>query len=121
MIARSAVISALVDKYGFDALDERLEKAADSACAETEASLKNGAEESAYPVISLAAARAYYLLSLDNLKTDECVTSFKAGDVSITLSPQAALENAQSEYEKMRLLALGYLKDDEFVFRRVKI
>lgn len=55
------------------------------------------------------------------MHTDEGVTSFKAGDVTVSISPAALAEQAEKEKTKAILAAAPLLKDDDFLFRQVSI
>ena len=71
--------------------------------------------------INAAAASVNYRLCVKKMNTDENVTSFKAGDVTVSISPSALIDRAEKEKSEAMLAALPLLNDDEFVFRQVSI
>ena len=81
--------------------------------------LKDTADEDDPRVIAAAAAIAYYKLALKRADENESCTRFKAGDVTISQSASAMLENAANVRSTALLDLLPLLKDDEFVFMGV--
>ena len=68
-------------------------------------------------IIFLAAARAYYLLSLTSSGAGN-VDSFSAGDVKISMSSKSS-DDALKLYRTAAAAAGGLVQDDGFVFRGV--
>lgn len=64
---------------------------------------------------------ANHRLCIRRLHTDEGITSFKAGDVTVSISPSALAENAEKEKTDAIIAAFSLLRDDEFLFRQVSI
>ena len=62
-----------------------------------------------------AAADAHYDWTLRRLSQEESVTSFKAGDVTISRSADAALEIASRLRSEARLAVLPLLRDPYFL------
>ena len=72
-------------------------------------------------LISLAAAMVNYRLCVKKMRNSSEVTSFKAGDVTVSVSPNAMIELAEKEKNDALIAALPLLNDDEFVFRQVNV
>ncbi len=68
-------------------------------------------------IIFLAAARAYYCLSLSGAGTGG-VSDFAAGDVKISMKAQPS-DNALTLYRTAAEAAAGMVRDTGFVFREV--
>ncbi len=121
MIDSWRILSALRDYYAPDGTDDELIPLCAAAARELEIRLKSGADCSDIRLINAAAAAANYRLCVKRLNSDEGVTSFKAGDVTVSVSPAALAERAEKEKNTAMLLALPLLNDDEFVFRQVSL
>lgn len=121
MIDRLRILAALRDYYAPEGTDDELMSLCTAAAKELEIRLKSGADSSDIRLINAAAAAANYRLCLKRLSSDEGVTSFKAGDVTVSVSPVALTERAEKEKNTALLLALPLLNDEEFVFRQVSI
>ena len=83
--------------------------------------IKPDAEHSDIRLINLAAATVNYRLCVRNIHSDEGITSFKAGDVTVSISPSALVEQAEKEKTAATLAALPLLKDDGFFFGQVSV
>lgn len=83
--------------------------------------IKPGAEHSDIRLINLAAATVNYRLCVRNIHSDEGITSFKAGDVTVSISPSALVEQAEKEKAAATMAALPLLKDDGFFFGQVSV
>ena len=83
--------------------------------------IKPGAEHSDIRLINLAAATVNYRLCVKNIHSDEGITSFKAGDVTVSISPSALVEQAEKEKAAATMAALPLLKDDGFFFGQVSV
>ena len=83
--------------------------------------IKPDAEHSDIRLINLAAATVNYRLCVRNIHSDEGITSFKAGDVTVSISPSALVEQAEKEKAAATMAALPLLKDDGFFFGQVSV
>jgi len=79
-------------------------------------SLKSAADENDPRVGRAAAGLAFYRLTAQKLSGEDSVTSFKAGDVTISQSASAALDIASRARDEAYLAVLPLLRDDRFVF-----
>ncbi len=115
------ILNALREYYSPAGTDEELMPLCNSAAKELNVRLKKNADSSDIRLINAAAAIVNYRLCVRNTGTSESVTSFKAGDVTVSISPNAAAELAEKEKSEAMLAALPLLRDEEFVFRQVSI
>lgn len=97
-----------------------------SSLKEVEAMLKADADRSDARISAAAAANAYCKLALKrSFSADkEEITSFKAGDVSITQNTsnnEKFLERAEKLYENALQSLIPLCKDEGFAFENVKI
>ena len=92
-----------------------------SACAKLSKRLKDVKFEDEPAVITACAGIALYNYTLLHSHSDENFESFKAGDITITKSSSAILENAVKFRDEAMLNATDYLTDVDFVFRAVEI
>ena len=92
-----------------------------AAAAELAVRVRQGADCADIRLINAAAASVNYRLCVKKMNADENVTSFKAGDVTVSISPSALIDRAEKEKSEAMLAALPLLNDDEFVFRQVSI
>ena len=120
MIDALSVAALFRERFSSDADDRELNALCLSACLETKTMLKKESDENDIRIISLAAALVNYRLCRKNLSSGDGVTSFKAGDVTVTISPESLLENAEDELEREMVFAAPLLKDTGFLFRQVK-
>lgn len=120
MIERSMVLSLLRSLYAVPGTDADLLSITENACLETESKMCKSADPGNFAILSLAAARANYIYELRKFNQTDGVTSFKAGDVSIGISPSAGLENAAKELSNAETDAASLLTDVTFVFMQVK-
>ena len=121
MIDCLSILSALREYYSVQGTDEELAPLCTAAAKEIMPRIKTGAEHSDIRLINLAAAIVNHRLCVRNLRSEEGVTSFKAGDVTITMSPSALIEQAEKEKSQAMMSALPLLKDDGFFFGQVAI
>ena len=63
-----------------------------------------------------AAGLAYYKWTLRNFAGTDGITSFKAGDVTVSRSSACTLEQAEKVRDESLLAALPLLTDDAFLF-----
>jgi hypothetical protein len=115
------VLAALRMNFAIDGTDEELMPLCSAAAAELEVRLRENADENDIRLINAAASSVNYRLCMKRMNTGEEITSFKAGDVSISVSPSALIEKAEKEKSEAMLLALPLLADNEFVFRQVVV
>ncbi|MBR2869372.1 MAG: hypothetical protein IKB88_09985 [Clostridia bacterium] len=115
------VLSALREYYSYGETDAELIPICESTARELTARVKPNADCSDIRLINAAAAMANHRLCVKKLHSDEGVTSFKAGDVTVSISPAALAENAEKEKTRAIIAALPLLRDEEFLFRQVSI
>ncbi len=121
MIDSWNVLEALKRNYSPALSDEELMPMCSAAAAELAARVRANADCTDIRLINAAAASVNYRLCIKKMNMDENVTSFKAGDVTVSISPTALIERAEKEKSEAMLAALPLLNDDEFVFRQVSI
>ena len=90
-----------------------------SGLEEIKVRLRDDADPNDPRVISAAAALAFYKMTLRRIDSNEAVTSFKAGDVTVTKSPSAMLEGAVKIRDDALINILPLVKDEGFIFMRV--
>ncbi len=106
--------------------EEKILSLCKSALKEIEARLKATADQSDIRIASAGAALAYYKLILKqsyNSNSEE-ITSFKAGDVSITQSSankSKQLENAEKLYKEALDSIIPLCQDNGFAFENVLV
>ncbi|NLB36561.1 MAG: hypothetical protein GX824_04575 [Clostridiales bacterium] len=83
--------------------------------------LRDGVSPEDIRVTKAAVGLAYYKLVVRRLAGEEAITSFKAGDVTVSKSSAAALEIAAKIRDESLVDALPLMKDEEFLFRQVRI
>lgn len=115
------VLSALRTFYSHSETDAELIPICDASARELSARVKQSADCSDIRLVNAAAAMVNYRLCLKKLHSDEGVTSFKAGDVTVSISPSALAEQAEKDKTAAIIAAASLLKDDEFLFRQVSI
>ena len=115
------VLSALRNFYSHSETDAELVPICDASARELSARVKPNADCSDIRLVNAAAAMVNYRLCLKKLHSDEGVTSFKAGDVTVSISPEALTEQAEKDKTAAILAAAPLLRDDEFLFRQVSI
>ncbi len=121
MIDCLSILSALREYYFAKGTDEELAPLCTAAAREIMPVIKPEAELSDIRLINLAAAIANHRLCIRNMHSEEAVTSFKAGDVSVSISPEALIEQAEKERAAATAAALPLLKDNGFFFGQVSI
>ncbi len=92
-----------------------------SACSAMSERLRDAKYEDEPAVITACAALALYSFTLLKLSSGEEFSSFKAGDITVSKSAGADVENAVKFRDEALLNAANYLKDVDFVFRAVEI
>lgn len=121
MIDCLSILSSLREYYSAKGTDEELAPLCTAAAKEIMPRIKPGAEHSDIRLINLAAATVNYRLCVKNIHSDEGITSFKAGDVTVSISPSALVEQAEKEKAAATMAALPLLKDDGFFFGQVSV
>ena len=115
------VLSVLREYYAYSQADSELIPICESAARELSARVRRNADCSDIRLVNAAAAIANHRLCVKKAYSDDGVTSFKAGDVTVSVSPNALIENAEKEKTQAIIAALPLLRDDEFLFRQVSI
>ena len=92
-----------------------------SACARLSKRLKDIKNEDEPAVINACAGIALYGYTLLQCSGSDDFSSFKAGDVTISKSSSATIENAEKFRDDALLQASEYLTDVDFVFKAVEI
>lgn len=92
-----------------------------SACAKLSKRLKDVKFEDEPTVINACAAIAFYNYSLLQSSISDDFSSFKAGDVTISKSSSAIIENAEKFRDEAMLQAAEFLNDVDFMFEAVEI
>ena len=121
MIDCLSILSALREYYSAEGTDEELAPLCTAAAKEILPTISPKAEHSDIRLINLAAAMVNYRLCVRNMNTAEGVTSFKAGDVTVSVSPSAIIEQAEKEKTAAMVAALPLLKDESFFFGQVSV
>lgn len=92
-----------------------------SACARLSKRLKNVKFEDEPAVINACAGIALYSYALLQSSGSDDFSSFKAGDVTVSKSSSATIENAVKFRDDALFQASEYLTDVDFVFKAVEI
>lgn len=121
MIDCLSVLSALREYYSPEGTDEELAPVCTMAVNELMPRVRSCEMHSDARLIALAAAMVNCRLCAKKLGNSDNVTSFKAGDVTVSISASAYMEQAEKERHNALIAALPLLKDDEFLFRQVSI
>ena len=121
MIDCLSILSTLREYYSAQGTDEELAPLCTAAAKEILTRIKPGAEHSDIRLINLAAATVNYRLCIKNMSGTDGVTSFKAGDVTVSISPCALVEQAEKEKAAATAAALPLLRDDGFFFGQVSV
>lgn len=116
-----SVLSVLKEYYSPEGTDEQLAPVCTLAVNELLPRVKNESVHSDARLVSLAAAMANYRLCAKKVRNSDGVTSFKAGDVTVSVSAAALMEQAEKDRKDAMFAALPLLKDDEFIFRQVAV
>ncbi len=121
MVDSWKVLAALRTNYNVEGTDEELMPLCSAAAAELEVRLKDCKDCGDIRLFNAAAASVNYRLCFKKMSSEQEVTSFKAGDVTVSISPSALIERAEKEKSEAMLAVLPLLTDDEFVFRQVSV
>ncbi len=92
-----------------------------SACAQLSKRLKDVRFEDESAVITACAGIAFYNYSLLRSSSEDDFSSFKAGDVTISKSSSAIIENAVKFRDEALLQATEFLNDVNFIFEAVEV
>ncbi len=92
-----------------------------SACATLSPRLRQPQFEDNPAVLMACAGLALYSFTMSAGAGNEDFSSFKAGDITISRSAQAQIENAESFRNSTLAAAAPYLTDVDFVFEAVEI
>lgn len=115
------VLSLLKDYYAPQASNEELFPFCEAASAEISAITKPDADPNDIRLVSAAAAIANYRLNARNVYSENGISSFKAGDVSISVAGKDSLESAKADRDEAIQRALPLLTDTGFFFGQVNI
>ena len=107
--------------YSPEGSDSDLLPVCKSAALEIQVRLNSNADTDDIRLINAAAAIANYRLCMKKITSSDGTESFKAGDVTVSVSHSALGEYAEMERSRALLEALPQFRDDEFVFRQVSI
>ena len=121
MIDCLSVLSTLREYYSPEGTDEELAPLCTLAVNEILPRVKSKEMHTDARLVSLAAAMVNYRLCARKMRTSDGVTSFKAGDVTVSVSSSALMEQAEKEKSDALIAALPLLKDEEFVFKQVSL
>ena len=121
MIDIWSILDALRRNHAVEGTDEELAPLCAAAAKELEAKVREDADCRDIRLINAGAAMVNYRLCMKKSVADEGVTSFKAGDVTVSISPSAIIERAEKEKSEALIDALPLFRDDGFVFRQVSI
>lgn len=121
MIEVWSILDALRRNHAAEGTDEELAPLCAAAAKELEVRVRDNADCTDIRLINAGAAIVNYRLCVRKSGMDEEVTSFKAGDVTVSISPSAVIERAEKEKSEALIEALPLLKDEGFVFRQVSI
>ena len=121
MIEVWSILDALRRNHAVEGTDEELTPLCAAAARELERKIRDDADCTDIRLINAGAAMVFYRLCMKKAGTDDGVTSFKAGDVTVSISPSAVIERAEKEKSEAMLAALPLFKDEGFVFRQVCI
>lgn len=119
MIDINKVISLSSLLYGIDPEDENLYLMAQTLCGQVQYRMNKNTDCDDVRILHLCAAELNYRLLLRNISSDDGVTSFKAGDVSVSLSPDVRMKKSEEELQRAVLSAAPLLRDEGFSFRKV--
>ncbi len=121
MIEVWSILDALRRNHAAEGTEEELVPLCASAAKELEARMRSNADCTDIRLINAGAAMVNYRLCMKKASTDEGLTSFKAGDVTVSITPGAIIERAEKERSEALTAALPLLKDEGFVFRQVSV
>lgn len=115
------VLNAMKEYYAPDGDTQELLPMCEAACRDLAAMVKPEADLGDIRLINAAAAFAYRRFCIKKLFNDGGVTSFKAGDVTVSVSRRELADYAQKEKTEALAAAAPLLRDEEFHFGQVKV
>lgn len=121
LIDTQTVLNTVIEYYSPDADAAELLPLCEAACLELSAMVKPEADLRDFRIINTAAAFAYQRFCVKRLLNDGGMTSFKAGDVSVSVSRSELAEYAKKEKSAALVAAAPLLKDNEFHFGQVRV
>ena len=116
-----SVYSLFKERYGDVASENDVKAFCFTAMREVDTLLKDGVDSRDPRVLGACAALANYRLRLRAFYTDDEVSSFRAGDVTVSYTPEALAEAAKAEYKEAFGSITPLMKDTDFSFRTVRI
>ncbi|MCQ2477004.1 MAG: hypothetical protein MJ125_04130 [Clostridia bacterium] len=119
MIDTGKVISLSALLYGLNPEEENLFPYAEAVCGQIQSRMNKNADPDDIRILRLCAAALNRMIRLRNACGDNDITSFKAGDVAVSLSPREAENKCEKELSEATTLAAPLLKDEGFTFRQV--
>lgn len=90
-----------------------------AACSEIGAKLKDKKDENDQRILNACVYLSYYRILLNCVLSGDCISSFKAGDITVSQSPSLALENAVRLRDDALIMAAPLLEDTDFMFKQV--
>lgn len=121
MICPQSVYSLYRQRYGAEGSGEEIGALCDLASAEISAMLSPDADPTDIRALGAAAALALLRYTRRQALAGGEVSSFRAGDISITASQATALTAAREEYSSAFAALAPLIKDGSFYFGQVKI
>ncbi len=119
MIDAGKVISLSSLLYGLNPEQENLYPYAEAVCNQIQSRMNKNADSGDIRILHLCAAVLNRTVRLKNVCGEDEVSSFKAGDVAVSLSTHTADEKCEKELSEAEALAAPLLKDEGFTFRQV--
>lgn len=119
MIDTGRVISLSALLYGLNPEEENLYPYAEAVCSQIQSRMNKNADPDDVRILRLCAAFLNRTVRLKNICGEDEVSSFKAGDVAVSLSSRMAEEKCEKELSEAEALAAPLLKDEGFTFRQV--
>lgn len=121
MIDSWSVLSLLRDFYAPPESDDELFSLCEASAAELSAGMKETADPCDIRLVGAAAALANYRLCRRRSCSGQEITSFKAGDVSVSISGDDAVKLAEKSRDDALVKACPLLRDEGFYFGKVNI
>lgn len=115
------VLSLLKDYYAPQFSDEELLPLCEAAASELSAITKPDTDPNDIRLVSAAAAMANYRLNAKGFYSENGISSFKAGDVAISVSGAEAIACAKADRDDAIQRALPLLRDSGFFFGQVTV
>ena len=90
-----------------------------TACAEISGRLKKEEYASDERVLNAAVCLSYYRVVLSKVLSGDIQTQFKAGDITVSQSPEIIVEKAAALRDEAMCAASPLIDDVDFIFRQV--